>query len=40
MWYTILSYYYGMSLDEFVKLINGDEDKLYRFIDDYIHNHN
>jgi hypothetical protein len=40
MIYEILSRYYGMSLDEFKNVINGDIDKLYRFAYDYLYNHN
>jgi hypothetical protein len=36
----ILSRYYGMSESEFINLINGDYDKLYRFAYDYVYNHN
>ena len=35
-----VAYYYGMSIDEFAKLINGDAEKLARFIEDYLYNHN
>jgi hypothetical protein len=40
MIYTILAPYYGMNRDEFIALINGDIDKLHRFIEDYLYNHN
>lgn len=35
-----LSRYYGMTVPEFLKLMNGDINKLYRFICDYLYNHN
>ena len=35
-----LSRYYGMTVPEFLKLMNGDIDKLYRFAYDYFTNHN
>lgn len=39
-WYDKLSQYYGMSKEEFIALINGDFDKLIRFIEDYQYNNN
>ena len=35
-----LAYYYGMTVEEFGRLINGDVDKLARFVYDDTHNHN
>ena len=35
-----LATYYGMTLKEFNKVINGSEEKLLRFYKDYIYNHN
>ncbi len=40
LWIDIISSYYGMSRKEFIILMNGDEDKLYRFIYDFVHNNN
>ena len=36
----LLSNYYGMTVQEFQRLINNDIDKLYRFMYDFVYNHN
>lgn len=41
-YYTLaaLATYYGMTVQEFIDLINGDGQKLARFLMDFMYNHN